>query len=165
MTPNDETFPDTGAVDSRAEFQPESGNITWRLHLTSSPERVYDTLSTDTGRARFWAESTEESANDLVWHLLNEPHRINGRILERVPGRSITFEYFAGTTAEFVLEPDGSGGTDLTLRAANVDDRMRGEMTAGWVTVLMSLKAAAEFDIDLRNHDPERTWDQLFVDD
>jgi uncharacterized protein YndB with AHSA1/START domain len=149
----------------RSAFQPEAGVIHWRLHLRSKPEAVYEMLATDAGRAKFWAESTEEKSGKLVWHLLNEPGRIEGRILERVSGRRIAFEYFAGSTALFILEPDGKGGTDLTLEAANVDERFRSEMTAGWVTVLMALKAATDFGIDLRNHDPERTWDQRFVDD
>jgi uncharacterized protein YndB with AHSA1/START domain len=149
----------------RAAFQPEGDVIRWRLHLRSKPDDVYEMLATDAGRARFWAESTEESAGGLVWHLLNEPRRIEGRVLERVPGRKVQFEYFAGSTALFALEPDGKGGTDLTLEAGNVDQRIRSEMTAGWVTVLMALKAATDFGIDLRNHDPERTWDQGFVDD
>jgi hypothetical protein len=28
----------------------------------------------------------------------------------------------------------------------------------------MALKAAADFGVDLRSHDPGRTWDQGFVD-
>jgi hypothetical protein len=28
----------------------------------------------------------------------------------------------------------------------------------------MALKAAADFGVDLRSHDPARTWDQGFVD-
>lgn len=28
----------------------------------------------------------------------------------------------------------------------------------------MALKAAADFGVDLRNHDPTRTWDQGYVD-
>jgi len=28
----------------------------------------------------------------------------------------------------------------------------------------MALKAAIDFDVDVRSHDPQRTWDQGFVD-
>ena len=38
------------------------------------------------------------------------------------------------------------------------------ENRAGWVSVLLTLKAAADFGVDLRNHDPTRTWDQDFAD-
>jgi uncharacterized protein YndB with AHSA1/START domain len=138
--------------------------IRWRLHLAAKPEIVYQMLSTDSGRARFWAESTTESSDQLIWNLLNEPAQIKGKVLERVQGKLIKFEYFAGSTALFVLEPDGQGGTDLTLEAANVDERFVNEMSPGWVSVLLALKAAADFGVDLRNHDSERTWDQRFVD-
>ncbi len=30
-----------------------------RVHLASSPGRVYDVISTDSGRRAFWAESTQ----------------------------------------------------------------------------------------------------------
>ncbi len=35
---------------------------------------------------------------------------------------------------------------------------------AGWVSWLLVLKAAADFDIDLRNDDDDRTWAQRYVD-
>jgi hypothetical protein len=36
---------------------------------------------------------------------------------------------------------------------------------AGWVSVLLALKAAADFRVDLRSHDPQRTWSQGYADD
>jgi hypothetical protein len=32
------------------------------------------------------------------------------------------------------------------------------------VSVLLALKAAADFGVDLRNHDPARTWWQGYCD-
>jgi hypothetical protein len=32
-------------------------------------------------------------------------------------------------------------------------------------SVLRALKAAADFDVDVRDHDPERTWAQGYADD
>ena len=31
----------------------------------------------------------------------------------------------------------------------------------GWVSVLLELKAAADYNVDVRNHDVTRTWDRL----
>lgn len=152
-------------MEERVGFQPEAGIIRWKLHLSSPPDIVYRMLSTDEGRGRFWAESTEERGNTLIFNLLNEPRRIEGAVLERRPGERYKIEYFAGSTAAFDLASDGSGGTDLSLTAEQVDEAFRMEMAAGWVTVLMSLKAATDFGIDLRNHDPDRTWDRGFLDD
>ena len=35
---------------------------------------------------------------------------------------------------------------------------------AGWVSWLLVLKAVADFEVDLRNGDPERAWSQRYVD-
>jgi uncharacterized protein YndB with AHSA1/START domain len=50
-------------------FQPDSELIRWRLHLRSSPATVYRALSTDAGRASFWAKSAvERDGIDLLAH-------------------------------------------------------------------------------------------------
>ena len=132
--------------------------IEHRLHLRAAPEDVWRLLATDAGRARFWAEESAEREglvrltfpNGLVEEMI---------VLEAEPPRRLALSYF-GERTELILEPDGSGGTDLHLRA-EADDP---DTNAGWVSVLMALKAAADFGADLRNHDPARTWDQGFVD-
>ena len=63
-----------------------------------------------------------------------------------------------------VLADDRRGGTDLTLTETGVPAKWREENRAGWVSVLMALKAAIDFDVDVRSHDPQRTWDQGFVE-
>jgi hypothetical protein len=62
------------------------------------------------------------------------------------------------------MEDDGCGGTDLTLTDMGVPSEHRTEVIAGWVSVLMALKAAVDFGIDLRGHDSERHWDTGFVE-
>ena len=47
---------------------------------------------------------------------------------------------------------------------AGGNPEFRDELLAGWLNVLLPLKAACDFGIDLRNHDPARTWDRSFVD-
>jgi uncharacterized protein YndB with AHSA1/START domain len=144
-------------------FQPELGLIRWRLHLRSPREHVYRLLAADKGRARFWAESAQEYGgvidfqfpNGFVWA---------ARIISADPPRTFAVEYFGGTRATFLLADDGSGGTDLMLTDEGVPEAHRVEVTAGWVSVLMALKAAADFGVDLRNHDPSRTWDQGYAD-
>ncbi len=72
--------------------------------------------------------------------------------------------YYGGSTATFTLKEDGSGGTDLALTDQGVDPEHRSEVIAGWVSVLMTLKAAVEYSVDLRNHDPDRSWDEGYVE-
>ncbi len=131
--------------------------IRWRLHLAASPERVRELLATDAGRARFWAESAVEH-DGAIRFVFPNGFTWTGRILEDEP-EVFAVDYF-GSAARFVLEADGGGGTDLTLTHPGEHPDTR----PGWVSVLLALKAAADFGVDLRNHDPERTWEQGFVD-
>ncbi|MDH3944973.1 MAG: SRPBCC domain-containing protein [Anaerolineae bacterium] len=143
-------------------FQPDPEIITWRLHLTSSPEEVYPMLSTDEGRARFWAETAVEEDGYIEFQFVND-FEWRGKILDAVPGERFQVEYF-GSITTFELESDGRGGTDLTLTDEGVLPEHRTQVIAGWVSVLMALKAAVDFNVDLRNHDPTRSWSQGFVD-
>jgi uncharacterized protein YndB with AHSA1/START domain len=144
-------------------FQPDPAVIRWRLHLTAPPAVVYARLATDAGRDSFWAESAVERdgaidfvfPNGLMWR---------GEILEATPTRRFSVRYFGGSTATFELADDGAGGSDLTLTDANVPDADRVEVIAGWTSALMALKAAVDFGVDLRNHDPQRTWDHGYVE-
>jgi uncharacterized protein YndB with AHSA1/START domain len=143
-------------------FQPEAGVIRWKVHFRSPPEVVFEALATDSGRARFWAEAAPEIDGVVTFHILNyEP--FSGRILLRRKPSVFKLEYY-GTVVEFSLASDGAGGTDLSLVATDVDESIRMEMVAGWVSVLMAMKAAVDHNIDLRNHDKSRTWGGGFLD-
>ena len=143
-------------------FQSEPGIIRWKMHFASPPEKVYAALATDAGRASFWAEAAPEREGRITFHILNyEP--FSGRVLRRTAPSVLTLEYF-GTITEFTLAADGVGGTDLSLVATQVDESIRMEMTAGWVSVLMAMKAAVDHAVDLRNHDANRSWSQGYAD-
>lgn len=144
-------------------FQPEPGVIRWRLHLQAPPERVYALLATAAGRARFWAEAASEHAGAIDF-VFPDGQTWRGRILADQPPHRFSVEYYGGSRTTFELAADGAGGTDLTLTDAEVPEADRAEVTAGWVSVLLALKAAADFGVDLRNHDPARTWAAGFVD-
>jgi len=143
-------------------FQSEPGTIRWKLHCNSTPKKVFDALATNEGRAGFWAESAIEKDDVITFTILGyEPYR--GRIIKRVPPTLYRVEYF-GSIVDFTLEENSNGGTDLTLVATNVDESFRMEMTAGWVSVLMAMKAYVDHGVDLRNHDKNRTWSAGYVD-
>jgi hypothetical protein len=72
--------------------------------------------------------------------------------------------YYGGTTTTFTLTPDGNGGTDVLLTDEGIADGDVHEVLPGWVSVLMALKAYVQFGVDLRNHDPARTWDDGYAD-
>lgn len=143
-------------------FQSESGTIRWKMHFTSPPEIVFAALATDSGRARYWAESAPEVNGTVTFHILNyEP--FSGRVLKMNAPSLFTVEYF-GTIVKFSLQDDGQGGTDLSLVATQVDESIRMEMVAGWVSVLMAMKAAVDHGVDLRNHDAARSWGDGYAD-
>jgi hypothetical protein len=144
-------------------FQADGESIVWRLHLASTPEAVYQMLDSDEGRARFWAESAVETAGVIAFTF---PGNVlwQGRILRRLMPFIFQVEYYGGSITTFELASDGRGGTDLTLTDEGVPQAHRDEVVAGWVSVLMALKAAVDFGVDLRNHDGERTWEQGYAD-
>ena len=131
--------------------------------MKSPPQAVFEKLSTDVGRVSFWAESAVEQHGVIDFEFPNQAEW-KGRILENVPPEKFQVEYYGGSITTFELNPDGSGGTDLTLTDQGVPEADRTEVIAGWVSVLMALKASVDFGIDLRNHDPKRTWDEGFVE-
>lgn len=143
-------------------FQANSNTISWNIHFRSGQQKVFDALATDAGRAKYWAESTEEKDGHITFHIYNYPS-VRGKILAKEPPYLFELEYF-GTRVRFELQSDGRDGTILHLHAEVDDNALREEMTAGWVSVLMAMKAAVDFDVDLRNHDPNRAWAQGFAD-
>jgi len=136
--------------------------VTWRLHCTSSREELFSLLTTDTGRERFWAERSS-SAGDGFMLLFPDGTEESCRITFFEPPWRFGFRYF-GSEVEILLEADGQGGTDLRLVNSEIAEADYEEVHAGWLSVLLPLKAAADFGVDLRNHDPNRTWRQSYVD-
>lgn len=84
--------------------------------------------------------------------------------MENKPSVKFQVEYYGSSITTFNLDPDVSGGTDLTLTDQGVLEDDRIEVIAGWVSVLMALKASVDFGVDLWNHDPKRTWAQGYAD-
>ena len=144
-------------------FQGDAGTIRWKLHLKSSTQAVYQKLSTNEGRAGFWAESADEADGIIHFKFPNQAEW-KGKILEQDSPYKFRVQYYGGSNATFELNSDGSGGTDLTLTDQGIPEEDQTEVITGWVSVLMALKASLDFGIDLRNHDPKRTWDEGYVD-
>jgi uncharacterized protein YndB with AHSA1/START domain len=140
-----------------------SAFVRWRLHLASPPAAVFEAIATSDGRARFWAESARR-VGDQIEFVFPDGARHRGRVLKEAAPSRFVVEYYGGTTATFVLDDDGAGGTDLTVTDEGVNAEWFAETNAGWVSVLLALKAAVDHGVDLRNHHPDRTWDLGFAD-
>lgn len=143
---------------------PETSPIRWRIRLRTAPEAVFAALDQPDGRRRFWAESAEESVPGSIEFRFTDGQICRSRVLERVPPHRFSITYFKGSVASFTLEPDGLGGTDLQLTEHGVPRESWSDNHAGWVSVLLALKAAVDFGVDLRNHDPRFGWTAGYVD-
>ena len=138
------------------------GPIRWRVHIPASVEKVFATLDTSEGRASFWAESATEVDGYIDFRFINgEGYR--SKVLDRRPPRLLCIDYFGGLV-RFELTVDGKQGTDLLLTHDGVAAEEWSEVHAGWLNVLFPLKAWVVHGIDLRNHDPARSWQQGYAD-
>ena len=117
-------------------------------------------FATDTGRERFWAEKSTEQDGRIEFQFI-DGLTLKSKILQNEPPKRFVFEYFGGSKVTVDISDDGACGTDLTLRAEAVESD---EEWPGWVSVLLALKAAADYNVDIRNHDIKRTWDQGYCD-
>jgi uncharacterized protein YndB with AHSA1/START domain len=138
------------------------GPIRWRMHLPAPPEIVYDILDSNDGRASFWAISAREEQGRIEFRFING-YTCICRIVERRRPHVWAIDYIGGE-ARFELTSDGSAGTDLLLTHSGVSRNEWDEVHAGWLNVLFPLKAWVAHGVDLRNHDPERTWDEGYAD-
>lgn len=138
------------------------GPIRWRLNVPVPRERVHEALSTDEGRRGFWAE-THTDAGGCIRFVFPNGVEYEGRVLESRPPEVFALEYFGGV-ARFELTSDGRGGTDLHLTHTGLVGDEWIETHAGWLNVLFPLKAQVAHGVDLRTHDPQRSWDHGFVD-
>lgn len=138
------------------------GSIHWRMHIPAPPETVFAALDTDEGRAAFWAESAVETDGSIAFRFING-YSWRGKVLERRAPDLWCVDYFGGP-ARFELTEDGSGGTELLLTHDGVGHDAWNEVHAGWLNVLFPLKAYVMHGVDLRNHDPVRSWDQGYAD-
>ncbi|MHA2249388.1 MAG: SRPBCC family protein [Candidatus Kariarchaeaceae archaeon] len=144
-------------------FQEDPNKVKWKIHLKRSPSEVFSYLSTDEGRANFWAETAIEREEKIHFQFSNGYTWI-GKIIENLPPKRFIINYIDNSRTTFLLAEDGLGGTELTLIDEKINPKYHAEVTAGWGSVLMALKAAVDFGVDLRNHDVERSWDQGYFD-
>ena len=135
--------------------------ITWKIHLKSSSHKVYHLISTAAGREKFWAESAPEFNGFIHFRFINGQEYHSKVLINSLALYEI--EYF-NSIVKFEIIPAENGSTDLILNNYGVSDEDYLDNYAGWLSVLFALKGAADFGIDFRNHDPQRTWEHKFVE-
>lgn len=143
-------------------FQDDPDAIIWKVHLAEPPGIIYKLLATNEGRARWWAEFAIEKDWKIEFRF-SDGTKWSATIVEQVDPTTFKLVYVGGSLVTFDLVDDDQGATILTLTDRGVPDADRCEVIAGWVSVLMNLKAVVNMGIDLRNHDPNQSWQQGFV--
>ena len=135
--------------------------VLWRIHCRTHRDRVFALFDSDDGRASFWSASAVE-VDGVIQFRAKNGNRWESPIVERIPGRRLSINY--GGLVTFDLEDAEDDGTDLTLTHTGFDPQDRDDVLAGWINILLPLKARADFDVDLRNSDPARDWAHGYVD-
>lgn len=134
--------------------------VYWKVYIAETPQTVFKYLSTDRGREKFWAEQSVEQGESIYFTFPNG-QKVKAQILKHQPPGQFSLVYFA-QAVHFTLEKAGTG-TILHLKT-QVPMEEHAEVSTGWVSVLMNLKAVINHDVDLRNHDSSKTWSEGFVD-
>ena len=135
--------------------------IIWRLHLSSPAERVYAAWTDAAQHPGFWCERSEATATGFRLEFIDGTVEAC-ELLESEPNQRLLFRYF-GCPVDITLAA-ADGGTDLTLRTTGASAAEWADVNAGWLNVLLPFKAFVDHGLDLRNHDPRRTWRERFVD-
>lgn len=135
--------------------------ITWKLLLKSNPKTVFDLLTSSEGIVKFWAEKSSKKDNRIHFIFPNG-QEYTSRIIKHTLNKEFHIDYF-NSLVKFKLESCENGGTELLLINEHVPADDYVEVSAGWVSVLMNLKAVADFNCDLRNHNDKKTWSQGYI--
>ena len=110
---------------------------------------------------KFWSEAATEEDN-VIHFLFPNGKTYSSKIIKKIHNKEFHLDYFK-SLVKFKLESTKNGGTNLTLINENIAKSDFCEVKSGWISVLMNLKAVADFQYDLRNHDPKLTWDQGYL--
>lgn len=137
-------------------------DITWKMSLNSAPSKIFEMLTTDHGRESFWCEKSVEENDHIVFHFPNGMD-YRGKIHQKIENEIFKLDYF-DSLVSFDIQSNTDGTTDLRLSNTEVHENEYAEVLAGWVSVLMNLKAVCDCDVDLRNHDKSKTWDHGYAD-
>ena len=148
-------------IDGQSESN-STPRIVWRLRLRAAPERVFAAWLSPGDQERFWCERSETLPDGGF-----QQHFIDGTLaccaIEETKAPEHIRMRYLNSRVDIHLERRGNG-TDLTLIARGVEPHEWNDVHAGWLNVLLPFKAWVDFGVDLRNHDPLRTWAQRYVD-
>ena len=133
-----------------------TGDYANQIHLSASPERVFEILTTAAEFAAWWAPAIGSAAEGgelrITFDGLDDPLML--RVTRAARPSVVSWEVlecaflpdWAGTTPVFTLGQDGTGGCDLRFRHDGLSPQLECyEMCrAGWEQYLPSLRDYVE---------------------
>lgn len=143
--------------------KPSASFTSWRVHLSAPRELVFALLTPEDEPSLYLASTADQLDDEGGW-IAPEGAHLKDATLELLPPRRLTARYAGGGVATLDLTDDGRGGTDLRLTDAGQPAEDRTELVAGWVSVLLALKASVDFSLDLRDHDHRTFWTGAYVE-
>ncbi len=144
-------------------MKPSTSYTSWRVNLSAPRELVFDLLTPDLETDPYRASSAGQFDSENGW-IAPEGAHLKDATLDLLPPRRIVARYAGGGVATLDLTDDGRGGTDLRLTDIGQQAEDRTELVAGWVSVLLALKASVDFSLDLRDHDHRTFWTGAYVE-
>ena len=135
--------------------------VNWKITLAAEPGAVFELISTDAGRAAFWAEESRTEGQRFLLTFANGA-QVDCRVIRHQPPHLISFEYFGGSRVDFRLGANPDGGTDFEVTEAATGEWQ--DHYPGWVAWLYCLKGAADHGITLKSRSPSKTWQKGYVD-
>jgi hypothetical protein len=135
----------------------------WRVNLSAPRELLFDLLTPDLESDPYRASTIGQFDGENGW-IAPEGAHLKNATLDLLPPRRIVANYAGGGVATLDLTDDGRGGTDLRLTDIGQVAEDRTELVAGWVSMLLALKASVDFSIDLRDHDHRTFWTGAYVE-
>jgi hypothetical protein len=118
--------------------------ITWKIHLRSAPEAVYRMLATKEGRSRFWADAAEEEQGVIHFRFSNGQQLEAPRAGEDAPG-TLSAELLRRQRRDLRAAGGREGRYGPHAERTRCPTQEYEQNRAGWVSVLLMLKAAVDF--------------------
>ena len=158
-----------GTVEIRPLFPlPEPEVFARDLNIAASALAVYQALTTQVGIAGWWtaACTVSEAEGGKLTVRFGQTYKafrieqlvpdalVRWRCVEahlEVPGQSLRPDEWVGTVIEFTMEPDGAGGTNVSLRHVGLGPHLGCYeiCTNGWGQFLGSLKQFCESGVGM----------------
>jgi uncharacterized protein YndB with AHSA1/START domain len=126
-------------------------DILHRVGITTTPDKVYDALTTTEGLAAWWTNDTAGDGDDTLRFRFGPPGGFDMKVIELQPNTQVKWEVvdgpaeWIGTTVSFDLRQDGEWTIVLFEHAGWREPvEFMNHCSTKWASFLLSLKSLVE---------------------